>query len=882
MQGVATLVERNEVLDALATLADIAASASGQVAVVSGEAGLGKSSLLEALAARLKGSVPVAWGRCDDLFTPRQLGPFNDIASLLGSGVEEALSASTTPAFLFPKVLAALDKLPAGSLLVFEDVHWADHASLDLLKFIVRRILPLRILVVLTYRPDELGTDHPLTSLLGDLPPGRTTRLELQPLSRQAVESLAASFGRDGTQLYHITAGNPFFLSEILAQPEEGGRLPSSVRDAVLARASRVGAYGRHLLDVMCVAPDPVSLEVVGYLQGPEGLAACAALEGRGLLVREASGELRFRHELARLAIFDALPIAERHAHQRQLLEVYVQLGDAIRPDIIVHHAAALDDAALLLNYAPRAAARAAAVGACKEAAALLAVALKHVDKADPQLAARLYEGWAYQTSLFEVTDRVIAARQEAVARWRALGRPERVGDNLRWLWRLHWYRGETDEAESVARQSLEILEAIPPSIELGNAYSLRAQLALLRGQRAQAIAWGHKAIAVAEQFNDVPTQVQALVTAATATLFDGDDTGRQLMEKALVLARDQGLHEEIARIYTNYAEYAIFACDWPLAERLVREGLAFDIKHGLDAWTTYLKGRHAQLHLHQGQLIQAETLARSALAEDGQTILMRLPALTTLATVRSRIGGDDADAQLEEVLQIALGMREQQRITPVRLALIQHHYLRGQEDIARQHAQEMLTFGTDVLRPWDAGALRVWLQRLDLPLPTGLGDRATPAQRLELAGDYAAAGAACEALRLPFEAALCRLVGAKRGTCSLADEAADGFATIGCYPGFSAARELGTGGKGGVKMPSRRRGPYRVARKHPLGLTRREIEILAMMAEGASNMDIARSLFRSPRTVEHHVSAILGKLSATNRLEATLRVIAEPWIAQH
>ncbi len=878
MAGTAALIERDDALETLLERLSRSGDFCGQVAVISGEPGLGKTTLLEALGARLDNERSMAWGRCDDLFTPRRLGPFSDIAGFLGADVQAALAASSPPAVLFPLVLAGLDRLPAGSLLVFEDIHWADHASLDLLKFIARRIVALRVLLVLTYRPDELPADHPLNFLLGDLPPAVTVRIELQPLSEQAVEKWAAAFGQDGSELYRITGGNPFFLSEILANPDASGRLPSSVRDAVLSRAARVSPGERQLLDALCVIPDPVPPALIEQLHGPEALAACAALEDRGLLVREANGELRFRHEMARLAMLGALSGAERHRQHRRLLDVYLQLGEAVKPDLIVHHAAAINDAALLLEYAPRAAARGAAV-ACKAAAAQLAVALDYVDQASPELAARLYEDWAYQTSLFEITDEVIEARREAVVRWQALGRPERVGDNLRWLWRLHWYRGETDEAEAAARQSLEILEAIPPSIELARAYGFRSHLKLMRGQRAEAIAWGQKAISLAEQFAEIPAQVQALVTVATATLFDGDDSGRELMEKALMLARAEGLHEEIARIHTNYAEYCILVSDWTLAEQLVREGLAFDIKHGLDAWTTYLKGRHAQLHLLQGRLAQAGTLARSVLDEEGHTILMRLPALTTLATVRSRLGDDDAEAGLEEVLQIALGIREQQRITPVRLALIQHHYLRGHEDAARHQVQEMLAFGTDVLRPWDAGALRVWLHRLELPPVEGLGDRTTAAQELELAGDYAAAGAMLDRLKLPFEAALCRLTGAKRGIPGLVNQAADGFADIGCQPGLEAARQLATSA---AKEPSRRRGPYRAAREHPLGLTRREVEILALMAEGSSNADIADSLSRSPRTVEHHVSSILGKLSAANRLEATLRVIAEPWIIQH
>ncbi len=793
----------------------------------------------------------------------------------LGAEVRQAFDDGSPPAVLFPAVLRALNRLPAGSVLIFEDLHWADTASRDLLKFIARRLRPLRVTLVLTHRPDESVLAAPLASLLGDLPAEITTRIALPPLSQEAVETLAAGLGRDGGELFRTTAGNPFFLSEILAQPVADEALPASIRDAVLSRAARCSTGERALLDALCVAPDPVPLPVIEQLMGSEGLAACAALEQRGLLLRDGTDGLRFRHMLARRAIFDALASPERYTSHRRLLEAYLALGDPLNPERIVHHAAALNHARLILEFAPRAAARAAARGACREAAAQLALALEHADQAAPELAARLYEDWAYQTSLFEISDRVIAARREAIARWRALGRPEREGDNLRWLWRLFWYRGEVDAAAAAARESLAVLEAIPPSPELASAYALRAQMNLLRGLRAEAIAWGGKAIALAEYLDDESTRIPALVTMATAMLFDGDEAGCSLMEQALPAAVAHGLHEEAARVYTNYSEYAIVTGAWPLAERLVGEGLAFDSKHGLDAWITYLQGRHAQLRLRQGRLEEAETLARAALLEGGQTVLMRLPGLTALATVRSRLGADDAEQQLKDVLELALTMREQQRITPVRLAFMEHLYLRGRLQEAREHLEAMLSFGTEVLRPWDAGGLRVWFRRLGRVIPAAIGDSPTRAQALELTGDHEGAAALLDRLQLPFDAALCRLAGARGGQLELAAPAAEGFEALGCRPGADAARRLE--GKGG----SRCRGPYCSARAHPLGLTRRETEVLALMAEGASNADIARSLSRSPRTVEHHVSSILGKLNAANRLEATLRVIAEPWLAR-
>lgn len=873
------LFERDEALAWLLLRAARSSTERSQVVVLSGEAGVGKSTLLEAMLARLRPGLVVAAGRCDALFTPRQLGPLYDMAPTLGPAVQTALAEGVPTAVLYPLVLQAASQLPPGSLLVYEDVHWADHASLDLLKFMVRRLAPLRLMVVLTHRSDEVGPDHPLTQLLGDLPAALTSRLELQPLSPAAVQAMACHHGRDAGDLHRASGGNPFFISEVLAQPAQAdGQLPASVRDAVLARVARLEPPERQLLDAVCVAPDPVSTELIEQLAGEPGLAAAAALQARGLLVAEAGHGLRFRHELSRRALLDALTLRNRRQHQRRLLDVYLGQGDAVPPDLVVHHAAELADAPTLLQHAPRAAARAAALGAHKEAAAMLGVALRHVRAATAEQAAQLYEDWAYEAGLSEVTDAVFEARHQAVARWRALGRPDRVGENLRWLWRLHWYRGEAAQAEAAAAESLAMLEAIAPSAELARAYALRAHVALLRGARGEAIEWGGKAIAMAERFGDRDTQVQSLVSVGTAQLFSGDEAGRVSMDLALRLALAHGLHEEAARVYTNYSEYAIVVHDWPLAERLVLQGLAFDVKHGLDAWTGYLSGRHAQLRLEQGRLAEAETLARGALAIEGRTVLMRLPAQLTLARVRSRQGGDDGLALLEQVLHTALGMGELQRITPARLASIEHHYLRGELDAARHHCHEMQVFRVERLRPWDAAMLRLWSRRLAVTLAEGIGTRLTPAQSLELAGQHEAAAQVLEQQTLPFDAAVCRLAGALAGQSTLAVAAAEGFERLACRPGAQAARSLVPGS---VHTVTRRRGPYGLARRHPLGLTAKEVQILGLMVEGASNADIAIRLSRSQRTVEHHVSAVLDKLNAANRLEAVLRALAEPWIVQ-
>ena len=279
-------------------------------------------------------------------------------------------------------------------------------------------------------------------------------------------------------------------------------------------------------------------------------------------------------------------------------------------------------------------------------------------------------------------TTSVIEARQRAIALWRELGRLDKVGLNLRWLSRLHWYRGEARQAEHYADEAVRELESLPPGPELAMAYSARSQLHMLHDRVDEAIDWGLRAIALAEQLGEIETRVHALNNVGTALLLSGRPGGRERMEESLALALEHGFHEHAARAYTNFAEYAVVFKDFALAERILAEGIAFDTRHDLDAWTHYLVGRQAQLRMEQGRLREAETIARGVMSLERLTLVMHLPALTVLGRVRVRLGEADGPALLQQALNEGLATGEPQRIVPVRLALAEAAWLA--EDLRR------------------------------------------------------------------------------------------------------------------------------------------------------------------------------------------------------
>src|SRR5690606_22740904 len=449
-QAPTVLIEREEPLQALATVLLRAAAGQGGLVSIGGEAGIGKSSLLREFGLRAGSRYPMHWGGCEALFTPRPLGPLQDMAHELHPRVVEHLRDGAPPEQLFPAVLQSFERAAGAAVVVFEDMHWADHATLDLVKYLGRRVPQLRLLMILTFRSDEVGPQHPLMQVLGDLPAQALTRISLQPLSPEGVASLAGAAGRSGIGLHELTSGNPFVVTECLASDDPADGVPVSVRHAVWSRLLRLPESHRKALETLSILTRAVEPWLAEALLGPASEALLEPCVEQGVLLRDGRGNLQFRHELARKATLDRLPAsAQRSLHLRAEAAMARAAPDA--SDMLArraHHAAAAGDAPRVLALAPAAAAEAALLGAHQQAASHLASALAYAAEATTAQAAQLHEDWAYEAGLaLQIDEAVIAARHRAVELWRELGRLDKVGRNLRWLSRLHWYRGEAEQA---------------------------------------------------------------------------------------------------------------------------------------------------------------------------------------------------------------------------------------------------------------------------------------------------------------------------------------------------------------------------------------------------------------------------------------------------
>lgn len=788
-------------------------------------------------------------------------------------------------------------------VLVIEDMHWADNATLDLLKFLVRRISFVKCLLCLSYRDDEVVMEHPFSSVLSLCPSAHTKRLQLTPLSVAAIAKLGNSgsnrqlakqllIGHAGDyspdDLHKVTGGNPFFLTEILAnQCHDDQPIPASITDAIATRLKQLHPSERELMLVLSLIPYGIPERLLSYLFGDRGESLAMACVARKLLQFDARNEFRFRHELSRLATFACLPLAEQKHWHLTILAGLEACNLTTNLAWLTHHAVGGHNAAKVLEYAPVAAQIAANLGAHKEAALNYEKALSYVEYAHTELAASLYENWAYEVSLTSHMDTsVIEARHCAITLYRALDRQDKIGENLRCLSRLYWYQGEAARAEQFANEAINTFEQIPASSELAMAYSIRSQLDMLNERTEASVFWGQKALDLEKDMPNPLVKVHALTNIGSALLMAGNEQGEEILRNSLLLAEQHSLHEEAARVYTNYSDYCVRYKRLELAEELTSKGIHYDTSHDLDSWTYYLVGIQAALRLEQGRLLDAQTIAEGVQKLANQTILMKLPALIVMAKSHLRLGLSDAESLLQQALEQANRIGECQYIIPLRLALIEYAWLSDNTALAQTQLSALAAIAVPTLNKWQLGELLGWCHRLKLNLTGELSthclatDLPAPWQH-ELAGDRLKACELWLDLGMPYEAALPLIFSRKQERVAAFSRAITLLEKIAAKAPLRFVQMASQAEGIAAQLPKIKRGPYTKTRQHPAGLTAKEQQVIRLLTTGASNQDIAVALSRSQRTIENHVSSILSKLKVDSRIAAILRVQNEPWLAE-
>jgi DNA-binding CsgD family transcriptional regulator/tetratricopeptide (TPR) repeat protein len=849
------LLEREEFLNELRIQLAGAAAGRGRTILVRGEAGIGKTSLIEAFAAANRQRARVLWGACDALLTPRPLGPLHDIAQQVRGELLDRLTTGGSRASVFSSALDVLGSSAQPSVAVVEDAHWADEATLDLIKYLGRRIHRIRALLIVTYRDDEVGADHPLRPVIGDLPSAHVVRIWLPPLTSTAVRAMAEHAGRDGANLHTVTGGNPFFVTEVLASDSDS--VPATVRDAVHARVVRLSPIAQQLLEWVALVPGRVERSVLKESSDVDDAAIRECVDA-GMLVSE-NTTVRFRHELARLAIETGVEAHRRRQLHARILDVFKREANRDVARLAYHaEAAGVEDA--VLEYSDAAGREASGRGAHRQAFDHYARALGAAHGLEPDALADLYERFAAECRLTDHVPEGLDARTRVLAIRREKRDRLKEGEALMQLGLALWSAGRGAEAAVRAQESIDLLETLPPGRELAAAYSTRSFICMLARDADGALAWGHKGIELARRVGAVEALVRALnaVGSTEIVLLERRD-GIAKLEECARLAAEAGLERQVSTAFTNLGSASGEIRDYATAVRYLSEGIAFDSQRDLDGTARYNTAWLARVRFEQGRWAEAGDLASQIPIGADVSPISPIVALTVLGRIRTRRGDPGAENALSEAWRLAQMTGDLQRLWPVAAGRAEFAWLSGHSDRIAEIVDSTLALAQRLRSRWAIGELAYWMWKAGAP--TAAPEHAADPFVRQIEGRWAEAASMWERIGCPYEQAMAFSEGdqdAQRTALTM-------FERLEAVPIVEIVRR-GLRASGARGIP---RGPRAATRTNPAGLTVRELEVVELLAQGLSNAEIADRLVVSPKTVDHHVSAVLAKLSARSRAEA-------------
>jgi DNA-binding CsgD family transcriptional regulator/GTPase SAR1 family protein len=852
------LTERDRELEALTARAEEARGGRGGVVVVCGESGAGKTSFVETFLERWPDGERVLWGACDPLATPRPLGPIHDVAAQLEPATRKALGSSDHPYEIFAAVFEELATQP--SVLVIDDLHWADQATVDLLRFVLRRIRRTQSIVVVTVRDDEIASTHPTRSLLGDVARSPSaTSIALPPLSVGAITQLAHDRPVDPVWLHRITGGNAFFVVEML--DHRGDDLPTTVRDAILARTVDLDIAAWDLLHLLAAAPAAIPDYLLADLRVT--VPALRSLD-EAKLIRRSDRGVTFRHDLCRLSISSVIPPGAEVELHRRMIHAYEATSRA-DPAILTHHALGAGDCERIQRAATEAGKAATRSGAHTQAAEFYRIALDGGGQLPPDSEAELLELLAAEYYLTDRLDDAIAACRRAMNLRRQMGASASVSANHHALSVYEWYNANRTAAERHATQAAAVLDGheqhdSPTELaQLGHAFAMQAFLAVQTTDIEHAAALASRARQIADIASDPSLVVRVGLIDGYLAVLGGKDVGREAI-LSIVRSDPENFDEILSSGYSNLTYLDVEQRRLEQAADLLDESIAMTIERDLPICCAWQLGSRGRLQMLAGDWDDAVADADTVLNAPSAPLARTWPLLVR-ALISMRRDGKGIDG-IDDAWRLASRYGEPLRVLPAAAAIAESAWLSGTSDDRLDECRRLLDSGPVTGLEWARGELAIWLHRLE---PSVQADGVAHPYRLLLDGRFELAADEFHRLSTPYDAALALV---DSGEADLARRGLDVLDRLGAAAvAAKIRRDLRS--RGLAVVPARRRS---TTLANPAGLTSRQIEVLRLIGEGLTNAELAERLYLSAKTVDHHVSAILAKLDVPGRRDAIRR----------
>lgn len=850
------LIERDLFLTSLQEQFETLETGEGHCVLLVGEAGIGKTALVKAFCKKQASENNIFQGACDALFTPRPLAPLYDVLWQVNKERWPLPPFKEKNSVVFANFFQELTLKKGKLIIIFEDIHWADEATLDFITFFTRRIDQLPCLFILTYREDELISNHPLRNVLGQLPPDLVTKLALTPLSKQAVMAMATQKGYNGEDVYSIAGGNPFYVNEILASYSPG--VPNTVKDSILAVFERQKEGTRNAWRIWSVIPEGLEVDRLAKVKSflGEAIDHCFAIS----VAIVQNGKVVFKHELYRRTIEESLSPIKRIEINEMLLDLFLnsfqQKGEIER---ILHYAKNANRKELVAKYAPEAAKKATLINAHKEASKLYLTAIEYFEENDEKRLAELYQAYAYECYLINQLVEATDFTQRALTIWEENAETSKCADCLCLLSRLYWFNGNMQIAEKLALKGITLVKNHPDSSTAAKVFSNLSQLKMLSGDTIESLIWGEKAIELAKKLNDdyILSHAMNNVGAVQMLMPEYEQKGEAKLQKSLTISLKQSYQENAVWAFSNLGSILIRLRRYRPARKVLKEGIIYCEERHLTCLTDYLLSWKARLDLEIGNWADASAAAENLLKNEHQSTVIKINALVVQAKILMRRSRDGLSLMLE-AKKLGFETKGLQLILPSMTALLEYEWISGKSIIESNDIERISIIVEKYGITLEKNDFVFWMNKAGRQ-PGTLGKNSETGSGTSF--DYEHCDRAYEQALKLFE----RKEEDKRKAIAMIHD----LGAIAVYEKMKLEmRNLGI-----KNIP---RGIRNSTRSNAALLTGREMDVLQLLKKDLHNKEIASLLYISAKTVDHHISSILFKLDANSRSKAVAAAISK------